>query len=280
VPLALGQRQTREHAVVMLQEAGFAVAPQYQDSEEPKGTVIGMEPPIDFMKRLFVDCHSHVCPSDDDGASDVAEGAVLCNNAAVHGSRILFATPHVWPHLTLTPEREHRVRNAFKELQARSTIELRLGFELTPDMPLLEEDPRRYELGGTGCVLMEVPFMGKTVLLRRLAQHAEAYGLTPVIAHPERSNAILADYEEAVDMAHRGWLLQVNATSITGHDGPAVQALAWRLIDDGHASLVASDGHREARPARIDTAWEQVCARMGEKARRLFDGTALGIVRQ
>ena len=29
---------------------------------------------------------------------------------------MLFATPHVWPHLPLTAEREARVRAAFAEL--------------------------------------------------------------------------------------------------------------------------------------------------------------------
>jgi protein-tyrosine phosphatase len=229
------------------------------------------------MDPIFVDCHSHVCPSGDDGAPTVVEGAVLCRSAASHGTRILFATPHVWPHMTLTPGRERRVRQAFAELQPQAGLELRLGFELTPDRPLLDEDPRRYELDSTGCVLMEVPFAGDTVVLRLLAEHAEAHGLTPVIGHPERTEAILADYEEAVDLARRGWLLQVNATSLAGRHGPEIEQVAWRLVEEGHASLVASDGHRKLRPAHLDEAWELVRARVGEEAIRLFDGSALGL---
>jgi protein-tyrosine phosphatase len=229
------------------------------------------------MEQIFVDCHSHVCPSGDDGAPTVAEGAFLCHGAAKHGTRILFATPHVWPHLTLTPERERHVRASFAELQPRAGFDLRLGYELTPDWPLLEEDPRRYELEGTGCVLMEVPFAGDTTLVHLLGEHAEAHGLTPVIAHPERTDAILADYDEAVVLARRGWLLQVNATSITGRHGPTIEAVAWRLIEEGHASLVASDGHRQARPPHLDEAWERVRERVGEEAIRLFDGSALGL---
>lgn len=229
------------------------------------------------MEQIFVDCHSHVCPSGDDGAPTVAEGEFLCRSAAQHGTRILFATPHVWPHLTLPPEREGRVRRVFGELKHRAGLELRLGWELTPDEPLLDEDPHRYELEGTGCVLMEVPFAGDTVVLRLLAEHTVAHGLTPVIAHPERTDAILADYEEAVDMARRGWLLQVNATSVTGRHGPTVEAIAWRLIEEGHASLVASDGHRQARPPHLDEAWARVRERVGEDGVRLFDGSALGL---
>ena len=101
------------------------------------------------MHPPFVDCHSHVCPSGDDGAATVAQGALLCAEAARRGTGILFATPHVWPTLPLTAERERRVRAAFAELSERAPLELRLGFELTPSAELLRADLRRYELEGT-----------------------------------------------------------------------------------------------------------------------------------
>ena len=225
----------------------------------------------------FVDVHSHVVPSGDDGAASVEVGEILCRDAARHGTGILFATPHVWPHLPLTPERESAIRVAFDRLAPRAGLELRLGFELTPDPPLLEEDPRRYELEGTGAVLMEVPFAGPAETLVRLAEHAEGAGLLPVIAHPERADAVLERPAVALELAERGWLLQVNASSLLGRHGPATRDLAWRLVEDGHAQLVASDGHRETRPARLDEAYEAVRARIGaEAAGAVFGGAALG----
>jgi len=47
-----------------------------------------------------------------------------------------------------------------------------------------------------------------------------AAGLTPVIAHPERTEAVLEDPSLADDLAARGWMLQVNATSLIGRHGP------------------------------------------------------------
>lgn len=228
-------------------------------------------------RPLFVDVHSHVVPSGDDGASGVGEGEVLCRDAARHGTRVLFATPHVWPHLPLTSERESDVRERFAVLAPRAGLDLRLGFELTPAPPLLEEDLRRYELEGTGAVLMEVPFSGSASLLVRLAEHAESAGLLPVIAHPERSDAVIERPALAYDLVERGWLLQVNASSLLGGHGPATGALAWSLVESGHAELVASDGHRQTRPARLDRAYEAVCARIGtEAAEPIFSGAALG----
>jgi len=68
------------------------------------------------MAPLFVDVHSHVLPSGDDGAKTLADSRALCRGAARHGTRVLFATPHVWPHLPLTAERELEIRRSFAQL--------------------------------------------------------------------------------------------------------------------------------------------------------------------
>lgn len=227
------------------------------------------------MVPRFVDCHSHVVPSGDDGAKNLADGLQLCDLAAESGTAVLFATPHVWPHLTLTEEREREVRRAFERLARRTRLELRLGFELTPAPPLLREDPARYLLEGTEIVLVEVPFLGPLSDLVELAEHIERAGLTPLVAHPERTEPIREEPERALELAER-WPLQLNATSLLGRHGAEIEELAWRLLDV--ASVVASDGHRLTRPARLDDAFELVRARVGEEAALpLFDGSALGV---
>jgi protein-tyrosine phosphatase len=224
----------------------------------------------------FVDCHSHVVPSEDDGAQTLAEGRELCELAAAAGTEILFATPHVWPHLTLTDEREARIRRGFAALREQAPLELRLGFELTPAPPLLEEDPARYALEGTKLVLVEIPFAGPPDEFLALAEHVEAAGLVPLVAHPERTEAVLENPRLAREAAARGWPLQLNATSLLGRHGREPEAIAWRLIEAGDAAVVASDGHRLTRPPRLDDAYELVRARVGEEAALpLFDGSVL-----
>jgi protein-tyrosine phosphatase len=227
---------------------------------------------------FFVDCHSHVVPSGDDGAPTVDAGVSLCASAAAHGTRLLFATPHVWPDLPLPPERERRVRDAYERISARAGLELRLGWELTPWPALLREDLRRYALEGLGAVLMEVPFLGRSDLVFALGEHAEAQGLLPVIAHPERAEAALEEPDLAERLAERGWAVQVNGSSLLGRHGPDPERIGWELVETGAAALVASDGHRPARPPHLDEAFELTVVRVGEeRARRLFDGSALGL---
>jgi protein-tyrosine phosphatase len=227
----------------------------------------------------FVDVHSHVVPSGDDGAGSVEAGLALCLEAARRGTRVLYATPHVWPTLTLTEEREEAVRAAYAEmapLVAEHGLDLRLGWELTPSAALLEEDPRRYRLGDLPVVLMEVPFHGSLAVAERLGAHIEASGLTPVIAHPERAEGVREAIGSVASFRDRGWLIQVNATSLLGYHGADQADAAWRILRGSLADLVASDGHRTTRPPHLDEAHRLVRARLGEGADPLFDGSALG----
>jgi protein-tyrosine phosphatase len=234
------------------------------------------------MRSVFVDLHSHVVPSGDDGAGSVGDGAALCRDAARHGTRVLYATPHVWPHLPLPLDREAAIRKAFDETRAAAAgVDLRLGWELTPSAALLDEDPSRYRLEGLDAVLMEVPFVGTERVLVALAELTECAGLQPVIAHPERTEAVLDRPTLAGELAERGWLLQVNASSLLGRHGDDAAEIGWDLLERGLATIVASDGHRTTRPARLDEAYELARRRLGDdQALPLFDGSALGLANQ
>jgi protein-tyrosine phosphatase len=99
-----------------------------------------------------------------------------------------------------------------------------------------------------------------------------------VIAHPERTEAVIAEPELAAEFANRGWLLQINSTSLLGRHGDAPEEIAWSLVESERVALVGSDGHRATRPPHLDGAYELVAARVGEEAALpLFDGTALGL---
>jgi protein-tyrosine phosphatase len=228
---------------------------------------------------VFWDVHSHVVPSGDDGVGSAGEGLELCAEAARRGTSVLFATPHVWPHLGLDPARERDVRRAHAEMAPRAAahgLDLRLGFELTPAPALLDDDLGRYRLGDLPAVLMELPFAGPLGLAERIAEEIEEARLVPVLGHPERADAIADEPERARDYVERGWLLQVNGTSLTGRHGPQPYRTGWLLVDEGLAAVMGSDGHREARPPFLDDAFKAVRERIGEdEATRLFDGSAL-----
>src|SRR5204862_173471 len=82
---------------------------------------------------------------------------------------------------------------ALGRLSPRRRLELRLGYALTPTPSLLRERPERYLLEATDLVLVEVPFLGPPHGLPAVAEHIESAGLVPLIAHPERTEAVRSD---------------------------------------------------------------------------------------
>lgn len=80
-------------------------------------------------------------------------------------------------------------------------------------------------------------------------------------------------------MKAAGALLQVDASGLTGADGPGSDVEARRLLAAGLVDLIASDGHGGARSAvRLDEA-ERLAAEVvgATAARRLVDGSAIAL---
>src|SRR6185312_12262028 len=223
----------------------------------------------------------------DDGAQSIEEGLELCREASRHGTRILYATPHVhaqWDSFPLTAERLARYDEALPVLQKHCKafgLDLRRGFEIYPGALPESVDVREYRLHGSDGYLIEFPgfWTAEDDPLRGVreeAERAERAGLLPVLAHPERNTQIVERPDRVAAFTERGWLLALNGQSLSGRHGPKAKETAWRLLEEGFGDLVASDAHRSTRPAVLDEAYELVAARFGvARARPLFDGTAL-----
>jgi len=234
----------------------------------------------------FVDVHSHVVPSGDDGAVSVEEGLELCRAAANAGTRVLFATPHMHEPLDSfpwTPEREQRYEEAFATMQPtaeRMGLDLRRGREVYPT-EALHGALDGLRLDGTSAVLVEFPGWWLDVddavgLTWAACERIDAEGLVPVLAHPERCPAVAADPASAVRFAARGWPLCLNGPSVLGDHGQTAERIAWWLLGEGTVSLVASDAHGAGRLPVLDVAREAIAQRLGaDVADPLFDGRAL-----
>jgi len=136
-------------------------------------------------------------------------------------------------------------------------------------------------LEGTRAVLVEFPghwlrLDDDSALVVEAVERVAGASLVPVVAHPERSLGLPADFAVARTLVELGSLLCPNGDSFLGVNGPQAEQLAWRLVDEGLVALVASDGHRASRPPRLDAAYHALAARYGAPAAgRLVDGSAL-----
>ena len=159
-------------------------------------------------------------------------------------------------------------------------VDFRIGWEVSPERWGADADPFDLRMEGIDACLLELPLPhtlpGSLDLAVRCGEHFEQSGLTPILGHPERCTLVQDEPAWATSFARRGWLLQVNASSLLGRHGAGPQRLGWELVEGGRAALVGSDGHRANRPPYLDEAFAAVCERIGRaRALPLFTGVAL-----
>ena len=238
----------------------------------------------------YVDIHSHVVFGVDDGSRSLDESLRLLTEARDTGTRLIFATPHVVPpylNWNASQERLARIRRHFAALAelAPAGLEVRLGFEITarPQRLRANDDIDRFRLEGTEFVLMDgpqsVPWHGDSTM-ERYARRICAEGLIPILAHPERRACWRGehDYGFAERMKAAGALLQVDASGLTGADGPGSDVEARRLLAEGLIDLIGSDGHGAKSPVRLDVARTMAAEVVGDAAAtRMVDGSVLGL---
>ena len=234
----------------------------------------------------FVDVHSHVVPSGDDGADSIEDGLALCRHALEAGTEVLFATPHAhapWDTFPRTSKRDATYAAALPVMQKQAAtwgLDLRRGWEVYPTV-IAAGEVEEYTLEGTRGVLIEFPGswvqLDDTIeIITEAGRLVDAAGLVPILAHPERCRAVAEDPGCVRPLVERGWLLCANAPSFLGRHGATAERTAWELLDAGQIAIVASDGHTPRRPPTLDEAYEVVCERRGEAvARPLFTGSAL-----
>jgi protein-tyrosine phosphatase len=197
----------------------------------------------------YCDIHAHVLPGIDDGPGDLPQTLELARAAVTSGITMIAATPHLRPDFPAVRVRElaaqcQTVRGALE--RERIPLELVAGAEVSLVWALDASDDElrlaSYEQRGAD-LLIETPF-GQTVGLDRILYTLQTKGYRITLAHPERNRAFQVNSEPLQALVEQGILVQVNADSLAGHSGRATTRLARRLIEHGHAHVIASDGHR------------------------------------
>ncbi len=217
----------------------------------------------------WVDLHVHYLPGIDDGPGTFGETLAMLRLAYDSGSRVMVATPHLYSFVaeSLRPE---DVRKAFerarddllvaagepehaflREMSFHEGAENQLGTELLEDL----ERERAVTLDGTRNILVELsPFLPFESIHRALERIA-GWGYVPVLAHVERYPTLVEQPELLGGLLGLGCVAQVNADSVAGANGRRTARQALRLLQDGAATVIASDGHDvEHRPPDLQVA--------------------------
>lgn len=214
----------------------------------------------------YADIHNHLLPGVDDGVDSMDEAIRHLRAMTGAGVTRLAVSSHLhgWiVHEGRLASRLDEIEAAFRSVKRacenRDDVpELVLGQEiLLHDAEIARRvfQNRRVGFEGTDYALIEFGFHieGDPLEVIRATQTA---GRRAIIAHPERYNRDggLVTIAEIRRWKEVGALLQINGDSILNGYGEGIRDLAWRIIDEGLADLIASDHHGDDRmvsPARV-----------------------------
>lgn len=196
----------------------------------------------------MIDLHAHVLPGLDDGAADLGESLTILRAMVQDGVRVVAATPHVRDdHPTSATAMEDALATVQEAALASGLpIDVRGGGEIALDrLPVLSSSERgAFGLGGNPrLLLLEMPYGAWPLSLVQVVAELGREGVVPVLAHPERNQAVLEDPSLLEEPVRLGAVLQLTAASVDGRLGRAVARCSRELLDRGLAHLLASDAH-------------------------------------
>ena len=205
------------------------------------------------MTGGFYDLHAHILPKVDDGARSLEEAIDMAGVAAEQGTRVILATPHrrdVTEGSSVSHVQD-LVAGLNSELETAGTdLHLALGMEnhVDPDLPDDLSSGKALAMGSSRYVLVELPFFGYPEYVEEVLFQVQVQGLTPVLAHPERIEAVQRNPELLASFVERGMQSQVTAGSIVGHFGGKVKRLTHSLLRRRMVHIIASDTHYARGP--------------------------------
>ena len=217
----------------------------------------------------MVDLHCHILPGVDDGASDLRESLAMLCLARDSGVAEIAATPH-FPGTRQSLPHLKTIYSRFRLLQEKARtegidVDLYPGAEVLclPETPELAREGLLPTLGDSRYVLLEFPFDTPADVMDILLMEIARWEYVPVVAHPERYDAINEDPRILERWFALGYVIQLNKGSILGAFGYRVQKTAEWILAGGLAHLVASDAHsarqRTTDMERVRRKLEDLC---------------------
>jgi tyrosine-protein phosphatase YwqE len=200
---------------------------------------------------MKVDCHCHILPEIDDGATSVEVSADLARRQVAWGFERAVCTSHRTRLYPNTPDRVNRACDRVREALAVRNIPL----ELVPSMEyrlIPETWPETLQKGWLlpwegRHLLIELPIsnrfkVGNIVPLDEVKRLLDM-DYQPVLAHPERY--LYLTMEDYMGFKEAGCLFQRNAGSLEGLYGEEVIVRARSLAEAGLYDLFGTDLHNE-----------------------------------
>ncbi|HFR3355302.1 TPA: capsular polysaccharide biosynthesis protein Cps4B [Streptococcus suis] len=230
----------------------------------------------------MIDIHSHIIFGVDDGPKTIEESLSLIGEAYRQGVRYIVATSHRRKGMFETPEKIIMINFLqLKEAVAEVYPEIRLcyGAELYYSKDILSKLKKKKvpTLNGSRYILLEFSMNTPWKEIQEAVNEVTLLGLTPVLAHIERYDALAFQSERVEELIDKGCYTQVNSThvlkpALIGERAKEFKKRTRYFLEQDLVHCVASDMHNlYSRPPFMREAYQLVKKEYGEdRAKALF----------
>lgn len=208
----------------------------------------------------YIDIHSHILPSVDDGAANIDDSILLLKQEKENSISSVICTPHFYPEVEELDVHLAKCRTAFDSLKEaikhENLPEIFLGHEVQYFTGISKcADLDKLCIEGTTMLLLELPFLSplSEYMLNEVRSIDRDLGITVILAHIERyANDRL--FKKLLKIIENGEARgQINAESALNINTLRV---VEKLLKRGYVSYIASDAHSsDIRPVLIKKAY-------------------------
>lgn len=205
---------------------------------------------IHRQEPLLTDVHSHLLPGLDDGVKSIEESLHLIRQFKDLGFRKAITTPHIMSDAyrnTPSTIESGLVNLQTALVQESIDFEVEAAAEYYLDEVLFQMVKSNEPLltFGQRYLLFETNFLTEPYQLKEFIFAVTTQGYKPILAHPERYQYLVNDFQKIEDLRNRNVLFQINIPSLVGAYSKPIQKLAQTLIDKGWVDFVGSDCHNQ-----------------------------------
>ena len=211
----------------------------------------------------------------DDGAQGTEEAKDNLRLLRSQGVATAILTPHVnsaFGDRTLTKEELRRRFSSLKEAcegEPGSYPVLKLGCEYLFD-PYSEDRIDPITMAGSDVVMLELPYSVGLAGVIRAVNVARGQGYRVLLAHPEKYDAFLRQWDKALEFLRSSpdVFVQVETWDVGKHNDDTHSVCSWRFIESRTATVVGTDSHGCHRPPSYDRAVAALTEWAGEDPER------------
>lgn len=218
----------------------------------------------------YTDIHTHILPGVDDGPGDWEQTKRMLQLEAGEGVSKIIATPH------FDLERNHvspvqiqelvETANAFvRELSLELTVYPGCEVLFSPGVPEAYRQGKILTLAKSSYLLVEFFPRSSFREIREGVRALCMEGLIPVIAHIERYECLINEYDRLFELEKMGALMQMNGDSLFGKPWDKRVRMCRKLVRNGFIHFLGSDCHDDKEyPPRMHKVYEAVVNLCGE----------------